>query len=425
MPRGQMRSFISVRRSLPTTATLVVAMMVAACDQDPVGSTASAGPESQIHRMTVKTDTSELGERIRHMSRDLPVVGEEVGGPGIGMAPAAPIRLEQVAEVEAPRVDGVTLQATHVALDRDRAFVAYNLQGSMARGAVDLIDRIDGDNPRLRSTALLQDSEVNAVAVSDGRLVLATAVEEGAWKSTAAIEAARFRGDRNALSGYSDRAAVPSFAATGVAVRGDRVYATSGDEGGGLTVLDLRTLRETSHDAFDDARSVVVDRDRVVVLKGSPAELRIYDADAGRHQQTVALGHELPEGSKSGLDLVNDLAVVALGRAGVALVDLTAGRTITELGLPDVAGVAPEDLVANEVAIHRDLIFVAAGGGGLRVIRASRDLDRMESWEDVELRWAGFVDFGDAISVNFVTRRRDRLFVAGGSGGLRVIAFRD
>lgn len=412
-------------RHILASATLVLTVGIAGCSDDPIGTSPLEEIESQIHRMTVVEDTAALQDRIRHMDRELPVVGEPGSGGGPAMAPVEGVRLYQVAEIDPPEVDGFVLQATHVALEDDRAFVAYNLQGPLARGAVDVIERIDRDEPRFVSSALLNDTEVNAVAMNDDRLFLATAVEEGAWHATAAVESARFRGWRDALDGFSNRAALPSFAANGIALRGDRVFATSGDIGGGLTILDRRSLRELSFDAFDDARSVVVDRDRIVVLKGSPAELRVYDEDSGRLERTIALGGELPEASKAGLALADDVAAVAMGRGGVKVVDLDSGRILDELAFPEVEGVAPEDVVANEVAIHDDLIFVAAGGAGLRVIRANRDLDRIDRNDDVELHWAGYVDFGEAISVNFVTREGTRLYVAGGSGGLRVITFRD
>ena len=414
-----------IRDFLTRSTALLLIVVAAACSDDVLVPTVEEGPESQSHRMTVVEDTSELATRIRHMDRELPVVGGPNSGDGPIMAPVDRVRLSQIAEIDSPEIDGLTLQATHVALADERAFVAYNVQGPLARGAVDVIDRIEDREPRFVSSMLLRDTGVNSVAVFGDRLLLATAVEEGAWKATAAVESARFRSGGHAVDGFSDRAALPSFAGTGVAVRGNRVFATSGDIGGGLTILDRRSLKEVSFDLFDDARAVVVDRGRVVVLKGSPAELRIYDEGSSRLRRIIPLGRDLPKAAKSGLDVADDVAAVAVGRDGVIVVDLRSGRILGDLSLPEVEGVAPEDIVANAVAIHDDLVFVAAGGAGLRVIRASDDLDSMEADDDIELHWAGFVDFGEAISVNYVARRGDRLFVAGGSGGLRIIAFDD
>ncbi|NNF28302.1 MAG: hypothetical protein HKN73_13850, partial [Gemmatimonadetes bacterium] len=68
-----------------------------------------------------------------------------------------------VAEVDAPLLNGVPLQATHLAIRGDRAYVSYNVQGSVFLGGVDAFDRIGSKTPVLTSGLLFTDTDVSAV----------------------------------------------------------------------------------------------------------------------------------------------------------------------------------------------------------------------------------------------------------------------
>lgn len=394
-----------------------------ACSEQALTPSTDLEEGSQAHRVTVFHDSSALSGRIHHMDLELPVVGDPVDPVRAPARAQEPVRLAQIARVDAPEIDGLVLQATHLDLLGDLAFVGYALQGERARGALDAIVDVEGNRPRLASSALFKDSEVNGVLVEGGLVYLATAVEDGAWDATAAVETVRLREART-FSTVGSRVALPSFAGTGLARSGSRLFAVSGDQGGGLTVMDTRSLRKATFDAFDDGRAVVVNGDLAVVLTGTPGSLRVYSAGSGRWSHTIDLAADLAPHAQAGLDLAGGVAAVAAGHSGVKVVHLRSGRILGHLPFPEVPGIDSTDVVANGVAIHGSLIFVAAGGAGLRVAQAARDLEELGPGDDAALTWVGTVEFEDRTSVNFVARRNNRLFVAGGSGGLRVVAFK-
>ena len=175
-----------------------------------------------------------------------------------------------IAEVDPPQLQGTPLQATHLAILGDRAYVSYNIQGSVQLGGVDAFDRIGSRTPVLTSGLLFTDTDVSAVEAGGNRLYLATGTAETSHDSTAVLETTSLRAGGRLISPFTTRQGVPSFVATGLALQGTRVFMTSGDAGGGVTVLDQSTLSVLSFDAFEDARAVVAEGSRVVALKGTP-----------------------------------------------------------------------------------------------------------------------------------------------------------
>jgi len=335
------------------------------------------------------------------------------------------VELTLIAEVDPPELGGVRLQATHLALRGSHAYVSYNVAGSEVRGAVDAFDRVNGTQPILRSQVLFSQSDVSAVDFRDGKTVyLATGTLEGTFQSTAVLELVPLvNGGRNLLP-ETLRISVPSFVATGVAWIPGSLLATSGDGGpvpGGLSIFDDETMSLTAFDPFPDARAVVVEAGRIVAMKGSPAELRVYDAADGAFQRQIFVGGaSIPE-SKSGLAMVGQVAAVAVGDEGVRLVDVEAGVLLGGIDVPDVPGLT-EGVVSNAVAIHQNLLFVANGAAGLWVAQATQNIQNLQVGEDPDLRWVGSIQFADQTSINFVARQGNWIVAAGGVGGQKIIS---
>ncbi|MGI9625649.1 MAG: YncE family protein [Longimicrobiales bacterium] len=385
-------------------------------------------------RVSVVEDPVLLDGRIEHMDlrleiedpSPLPSAALVTGIPGPSAAPAEPVLMKLIAEVDSPELDGVMLQATHVAMKGKKAYVSYNVQGSTQKGAIDAFDDMNESAPVLTSSVRLHDADVSSVAYESKKVYVATGAVEGSFPTTAVLEVVRLRDGDRRFEPTTDRIELPSFVGTGVTIFKDLVYVTSGDGGpvpGGLSVFDEKTLELVAEDRFPDARAVSADGDWVVALRGSPAELRVYDKDDGNLVRVIPVGGAMTPDSKSGLAIDKDVAVVAVGEAGIRVVDLETGAILGEMPVPDISGLNPADVVANGVAVHKDLIFVALGAGGLWAIRAADKIKDLADLRDPDLQWAGRVGFPDATSVNFVAADKDRLFVAGGNGGLKIIAF--
>lgn len=398
---------------------MLSATAIAGCWQD-----SPFDPSGGERALTIE-DPVLLAERVEYFEDPLTVeplasVLEPELAPLLSLAQSAltfPMTL--IAEVDPPTLEGTPLQATHLAIRGDRAYVSYNVQGSVFLGGVDAFDRIGGKRPILTSGLLFTDTDVSAVEADGNELYLATGAAETSYDSTAVFETTGLRAGGRLISPLTTRMGVPSFVATGLALQGTRIFLTSGDTGGGVTVLDQSTLAVLSFDPFEDARAVAAEGGRVVALRGTPAALRSYDPSSGALLAEIPVGGATIPEAKSGLALAGDVAAVAAGEAGVKLVHLGSEAVIAELPLP-VQG--DPDFVSNEVAIHGDVLFVANGGGGLWAAESSIPLGAIGPGDSPVLQWIGRVGFPEGTSVNFVARKGNRLVTAGGLGGLKIVA---
>jgi hypothetical protein len=377
--------------------------------------------EPNPNRIVINNDEAALSQRIRDIGQvALDIRGEGwVGQPALSTRNAFELVLRAV--VEPPVLDGIRLQATHVDFHQPKVYVSYNVQGPIRKGGVEVFWCPSADELRLWSQALFTDTDVSALDHYGEALYLATATSSPGFSSAAVLEEIELDGHK--LTDRTRRVDLPSYAATGVRVVGDNVYVTSGDVGGGLSVLDAASLALTHFDAFDDARAVHSWNGLTVAMRGGPAEIRLYDDPFALLASHVVGGANIPE-SKSTVHMVRDLVFVAAGDEGLKVVSRRDGSIVQHIPVPDVQGVDPSVAVTNGVSVRKGLVFVANGGAGLFVYEAKVNLEE-QTTTNPELQLVGQVQFPEGVSTNFVWSSGDLLFVANGLGGLRVVQIRE
>jgi hypothetical protein len=390
----------------------------------------------QEGRIRVQNDESVLRARVRVLAQPLairpvgPALSVQGGSPAGGSDDGFSLAL--IAEVAPPEVDGIRLQASHSLIQGSRAYVTYNVQGPVRKGGVDVFDVSHPESVELSSSALFMDAEVSAADLHGASdLYLATATDDPAFATPAVLEVVELHGGQ--LTTTSRRVGLPSYAGTGVRVQGGTVYVTSGSGGdpvGGLSVFDRTTLERAAFDPFEDARAVDVRDGLVVALRGTPGELRLYDGKGLTFERSFASGGANVPESKGTVSIAKPCVFYAAGDGGLRVVDLESGGMVATLPVPDVEGVAPEDEVTNGVSTSGDLVFIANGGAGLFVARASRSFDDGDGGADrgaactscdVQLVLLGQVRFPGDESANYVASRGNLLFVAHGLGGLSIL----
>lgn len=361
--------------------------------------------------LDVVEDSVVLDARVTYLGgEELPVLAAADaagGGPSYTM--------KQVARVDPPVVAGVQLQASHLVRDGSRAFVAYNVRGEVFRGGIDVFDKLNDEDPRLRAQALLYDSEVSAVDLSGGDLYLATATADESFRTPAVLEVMSVANGAKALVSQR-RVELSSFAGTGVKVYGGEIYATSGSSGH-LTVFD-RSLNPIFTDALSDARAVDVTDRWIVAMRGTPGMLRVYDRRSRSRLRDITLGGASTPNAKSSLFVLGDLAFAATGDGGVVVANVATGEIVERVPAPRGPGVS----VSNGLAWYKDLLFVANGEGGLWMAEARTDLDRLGNGAP-GFEIVGRIDLKG--SANFVDVKGDLLFVATGLAGLTIVEFDD
>ncbi|MBE0594329.1 MAG: hypothetical protein IH616_18225, partial [Gemmatimonadales bacterium] len=291
----------------------------------------------QESRIRVENDEGALRQRVQRHSEPLPVVpiGQSAGA--LGSSADGSFALVLVGAVEPPDIDGTRLHASHSVIHGSKAYVAYNVQGPVRKGGVEVLDVSDPAEPTIVSQALFIDTDVSALHLKGAtELYLATATDDPAFPTPAVLEVVDLHGGK--LTGDSRRVDLPSYAGTGVYLTDGLLYVTSGTGGdpvGGLSVFDPSSLALVRFDPFEDARAVHAKGGLVVAMRGTPGGLRLYDAGSGAFLRSYEPGGaNIPE-SKSSVFLSRDCAFYAAGEDGLRVVNVETGATVATLAVPD------------------------------------------------------------------------------------------
>ncbi|MFP4367046.1 MAG: DUF4114 domain-containing protein [Bacteroidales bacterium] len=325
------------------------------------------------------------------------------------------------AEVSAPEYLGNNLQASHIKIVGDYAYVTYNFQGPEYLGGLDIFDVSDISNPQLIKNVIFPSKDISSVDVeSQGEgqnnfVYLTGAQDLGGdtldLDSPAVIEryilnsANEFDHADDPRQFYD----LPSFAGNDVRYHDGKVYATSGSSGG-LSIMSTGFGLQEFID-IQKARSVDINDNRMVVFSADGGKLHVFGDDGDFVVETGGAGY--PE-AKSMVRIIDNFAFVALNEEGMKMYDLTDGSEIDYLPPPDEYQTAdmPQNYVTNGVSVDGGLVLVANGGSGVYIAQ----LD-----ENNKLVTIGSMMFEYGSSANFVEARDNKVFVATGKGGLKII----
>lgn len=347
------------------------------------------------------------------------------------LAPSAPapaaVSLTLLAEATPPSINGNILQATSIAVDGSKVVVSYNNAGLPQIGGIDVFNISNGSKTQLKSQALFADAKVNAVSLGNSYVY---AAEADNTDFPAHFEVLQLNGANLTLAG-NNRAPLPSFAGTCAFVSSRYVYATSGDNGALSVYSSDNTLVPLRTFPLHDARWVDVSAGVVAVAQGTPGEVSIFYEDSIATASGPAAvfpfpGSSVPE-SKTTVQVVNGKAVVAAGDNGVQVISLGSGKVLAWVPLPDnnALGLPKSVVVTNAVAVDTaaggTLMFISNGEAGVYV--AQSDTPFSADWGETShtISIVGKLRFGNLQSVNHVTYSNGLLIVAAGTGGVKIV----
>lgn len=343
------------------------------------------------------------------------------------------ITLTLVAEVDPLEHEGTKLQATEIRIHGSKAYVSYNTGGETFLGGVEVFDISDADAPALISSVVFTDTDVNGLAIKGSDLYLAAATSDESFDSPAILRVIKLVGGK--LSDDITDKNIPSFAATDVEIFGNDVYVTSGADDGFTTVLDQTTLEVSNSFAMDDARSIDSDNGDIAVLSGSngvegdSAQLVTFDKISGEIQNTFDLDGASIKHSKSTVEVKKDKAILAMGNGGTQLVCLATGEVLKTIDLPVVADLDASLTVANAATAYKRSVFMGNGEAGVYLAVDDENIDSKgcdaSTLEVIGKLALDLTSDGATQSVNHIVYRNDVLFVAAGLGGLKVIKVDD
>ena len=389
---------------------LAVAILVVGCNGNSDVSDVPVLPDEANSRVSITNDLETLGARVAYPDEN--VIIEDLTGapaalslppslnlPSAAKASSTVASLTLVSEILPPVVEGETVQATAVNLSiQGEATVSYNMRGAPRLGAIDYVSRFNVSRPELTSGIAFTDSDINAVA-TDGVFV--------------------YTANREPLS---------SFAATSVLPTQQVVYATSGNEGD-VFAFDSSDHSLLGQFPLHDARWVARDRDnsRIVVVQGTPGMISVFEEGVFPGGSMNLLnsfpfdGANVAE-SKSTVEVAGGKAFIAAGPDGVKVMCLDNGAIIGSVPRPDPAslGLDPSVVVTNAVSVDGDLMFISNGEAGVYLAEAAASFND-NNCDPQEITVLGKLRFDDLQSANHVDYKSGYLYVAAGLGGVKVV----
>jgi hypothetical protein len=316
-----------------------------------------------------------------------------------------------VAELDAPVINKLTLQATHVDIADNLAFVSYNMKGPIQKGAIDIIDITNPKLPSLVKSLEFPEWDINTVVYYNHNILLA-----GQYKYGAFFAAVNLNGDEVYFSKIS------SFSANNMKIVDNKLFITSADINGGLTILNGDDFSKVAFIHAEDARSVAsLDSDDAYML--SAAGISLYSK--GSLSNLMGMNPDyLQQASKAELDISEHYIFAALNKGGSMIWDRITLAPVTQFTIPDfLVAKDPENYVSNSVSYNNPLLFVANGGSGIMV--AGKDSDSPEDETFMEYGYFDFNEKGGSTSSNFVKSKGRFIFVASGLGGLKILTFEE
>jgi hypothetical protein len=397
----------------------VVVLLGAGCKKIAEQSPMTSSYDIISKNMLVSNNLNALNERIStDDNSQIYMFGDAAKGTMKGSKGTATssLTIKLISHLASPEYNGEVLQASHVRVVGDYAYLTYNSQGPRYLGGVDVVDISNPDEPNLISSALFINQETNkgkdvssvdvkySPSPESNTLLWITGADE--TRDSAFAERYELNSSNQFESSQSVNFTLQGHVGTDVRFKNDKIYVTSGT-GGGLTILDNQ-MKQVSFQILENARSVDVNEDFEIALGGNPGHLYnpgLWDKE---------IGGATDPGAKSIIRLYNKYALVALGEEGLKCYDVSSSvpAFVSSLPRPTVPeGESPLDYVTNGVTVSENgWVYIANGAAGL-------DIAKIDT--NGQLTWMGNVNLG--ASVNFVESSEDCLFVARGILGLKIL----
>ena len=388
---------------------VVLASLLAACgsknESDGAGGNA-----------VVENDATTLSTRVQLQNVDIPLVNADGASLG-GLAPSTEtFGAVQVAALRPPTVNGVTVQATDVAVFEKAAFVAYNTAGDAYGGAIDEVSIHDIRHISIKSSLSMPSMDMNGVATSATAVYVVGASGDSATPGL--LRKISLNG--TLFSAKTSQYSLPSFAGTSVRVANGSVYAVSGDAGG-LTVWGETTMAQTLSVPVPDARAVAAAPDgSITILSGQPAKATVLSA-AGAVTKTVSFTGNTIAQSKSTIQIGPIWSLASLGDGGAAVFCNATGAIIAAVPEPTVPGLSAAKSVTNAASSAGGLVFMANGEAGVYVY-SLRDKGGAAPCYAGTLTLLGKLGFPAGFSANGVFYADETLYVVDGLGGLNILS---
>jgi len=336
-----------------------------------------------------------------------------------------------VAEVAAPIFNGEPLSATDVRILGNRAYVTYNRQGSVYAGAIEVIDITDPGYPVLRSYMQFDGVDINSLAVDDQgsdaqrRIWLAgSSYKKGAILRQVIAEDGYLTGgvaDISLSKALSNNRITAS--ANGIGLSDNYIYISTGNSEGGTFQLDRQSLTFVANEEYPDAKAIALNGTsngsyQLSLIGGDDGRLLVYRVGENRdllHDFNLGpIVHQNVADPYYGKATVairpgEKTAFIAMNRDGMKAIDIETGNVVYT---------SPSNMLTigntHGLTIDNEFIYMANSDDGLFIGEfptGGGEIREIQRWDLDET----------GASANMVQTDGDWVFVAKGGGGLKIL----
>lgn len=374
--------------------TIIVLSLIVSCGSQPNSPTAA-------DRILLENNESVLNNRVSYFENDNILETQNLNVQQLQKS--APLRLVLRAEVLPPVIDGQSLQANHVTLAGDKAYVSYSTINKQYRGGVEIFDIFNSKRPFIRSQALFLDTDITIAVAENNQLFLGEATDSDNnrnFESPACLEIIELENGR--LTANTQRADLPGFNGNDVACFDNTIFVTSGASNGALSIFKNHSLELLEQISLEGAKAIAKTDRYILVLEGAGVNLHLFDRNTFAFVKTIALGCTNNNQAKAEMAIDRNHVYISAYDCGVIRVDLNTEET--RLVIP-----APTGGHTNGVSLTNGRLFVANGSAGLQIVGIDGN-----SFENLfRIKFEG--------STNFVAAKDNLVFVANGIGGLKIL----
>ena len=360
--------------------------------------------DQSLDNITINSDPTTLNQRL-DLTNSGVISVENVSVTGKSAETTiTSFPLVQIAEVKPPvDANGRTLQASHVTVNGNYAYVSYITRGDVYSGAIDVIDVSDPYKPKLVTSALIPNTDIASLTYTNGNLIIGGAKDVDKDPMLMGNPAIVFNMELSSglLTDRLKTNYLISRVTTDVAANASNYFAVTGDNGN-LYKISNSTKAITAKAAMADLRSIALTTDKVVTISGTKG-VNIYDQSTLALQKTFTTSTDV-SGAKRTMDIDGTKLLISEGPKGLGVYDINSGSKLQTIGITTAA----EDNVTNAVSVNEGYAFVANGALGLNVYQSATQLNLLGS-------------VGITGSSNYVKSSGNYIYVASGTGGLKII----
>jgi hypothetical protein len=334
--------------------------------------------------------------------------------------------IKYVARVLPVEVSGLNVQANDIILKGNEAYVAFNYADEIFKGAIQLININDADEPEITQEIIFEAMDINTLYLDGNKLIFGGAANPDIYSSKSFIGVIE---NVNTIDIDSIEDSLTFFehshGVTAITKKGSDYHISAGAEDGKIYITDSNFNIGTTLDKAD-VRDMEEYKNGVVAIKGTTdntEEAKIMLIKDNSVVKELELSDFSSDYNKATIEMYNqELAFIGMSSLGFQVYDISESDALTAVFSLD----NPDDNsnhVTNSVSFDNKLVFVANGEYGVRLVDI-KDVSKTDSEFGEVL---GFIDFqgiedesGQNYSANHVAYKSRYLFIASGVGGVNI-----